>query len=185
LHPNSTYFPYSKRKKLKNMGLFSFLKAAGSTLFGGKAEANDAAAAAPAAADNNSALVEAANRSKAAQLITAVSALGLKVENFDVVVEGDKATLYGQVDTTSVREKVVLIVGNTAGISTVDDRISVINDEPEATFYTVKKGDSLSKIAKEVYGDMMKYPVIFDANKPMLTSPDLIYPGQVLRIPAL
>ena len=46
-------------------------------------------------------------------------------------------------------------------------------------------GDSLSKIAKEHYGNAMKYPVIFEANKPMLEHPDKIYPGQVLRIPAI
>ena len=57
--------------------------------------------------------------------------------------------------------------------------------EPEAVFYTVKSGDTLSKIAKAQYGYAMKYPVIFEANKPMLTSPDLIYPGQVIRIPPL
>jgi len=51
--------------------------------------------------------------------------------------------------------------------------------------YTVKSGDSLSKIAKAHYGDAMKYPVIFEANKPQLTDPDKIYPGQVLRIPPL
>ena len=50
--------------------------------------------------------------------------------------------------------------------------------------YTVVKGDTLSKIAKEMYGDASKYPVIFEANKPMLKDPDKIYPGQVLRIPA-
>jgi len=55
--------------------------------------------------------------------------------------------------------------------------------EPEAKFYTVVSGDSLSKIAKEYYGNAMKYPVIFEANKPMLSHPDKIYPGQVLRIP--
>ncbi|MBP7184191.1 MAG: LysM peptidoglycan-binding domain-containing protein, partial [Saprospiraceae bacterium] len=49
----------------------------------------------------------------------------------------------------------------------------------------VQKGDSLSKIAKAFYGDAMKYPVIFEANKPMLTDPDLIYPGQTLRIPKI
>ena len=49
--------------------------------------------------------------------------------------------------------------------------------------YTVVKGDTLSKIAKEMYGDASKYPVIFEANKPMLKDPDKIYPGQVLRIP--
>ena len=46
-------------------------------------------------------------------------------------------------------------------------------------------GDNLSKIAKAFYGDANKYPVIFEANKPMLSSPDKIYPGQMLRIPAI
>ena len=47
------------------------------------------------------------------------------------------------------------------------------------------RGDTLSKIAKQYYSDANKYPVIFEANKPMLKSPDLIYPGQMLRIPPL
>lgn len=50
-------------------------------------------------------------------------------------------------------------------------------------FYTVKSGDYLSKIAKEVYGNGNRYLEIFEANKPMLKDPDDIYPGQVLRIP--
>ncbi len=49
--------------------------------------------------------------------------------------------------------------------------------------YTVKKGDTLSAIAKETLGNANKYPLIFEANKPMLKDPDKIYPGQVLRIP--
>ena len=56
--------------------------------------------------------------------------------------------------------------------------------KPKAQYHMVQKGDSLSKISKEFYGDPMKYPAIFEANKPMLKDPDLIYPGQVLRIPA-
>ena len=51
--------------------------------------------------------------------------------------------------------------------------------------YEVKSGDTLSKIAREFYGDAMKYPAIFEANKPLLSDPDKIYPGQVLRIPPL
>lgn len=51
--------------------------------------------------------------------------------------------------------------------------------------HVVQKGDTLSKIAKEVYGNAGKYTVIFEANKPMLSDPDKIYPGQTLRIPAL
>lgn len=53
----------------------------------------------------------------------------------------------------------------------------------ESKTYTVKSGDTLSKISKEVYGDANKYQQIFEANKPMLKDPDKIYPGQVLRIP--
>jgi len=48
----------------------------------------------------------------------------------------------------------------------------------------VVKGDTLSAIAKKYYGDANKYNAIFEANKPMLTHPDKIYPGQKLRIPA-
>jgi nucleoid-associated protein YgaU len=55
--------------------------------------------------------------------------------------------------------------------------------EVVSKFYTVKSGDSLSKIAKEFYGEASKYPQIFEANKPMLKDPDRIYPGQMLRIP--
>ena len=58
-------------------------------------------------------------------------------------------------------------------------------ETPTANFYTVKKGDTLSKISKEAYGDPNKYNAIFEANKPMLKHPDKIYPGQVLRIPPL
>ena len=79
----------------------------------------------------------------------------------------------------------MLTLGNNIGISKVDDRINVVKPEPEATFYEVKSGDSLSKIAKAVYGDAKKYNLIFDANTPMLKDPDLIYPGQMLRIPTL
>ena len=54
-------------------------------------------------------------------------------------------------------------------------------------FYTVKKGDNLSKIAEASYGKgkAAKFKLIFEANKPMLKHPDKIYPGQVLRIPDL
>jgi nucleoid-associated protein YgaU len=167
------------------MGLFSFLKAAGAKLVGNKAAENDAAKTAPAANASMDALKEANDKNRAAMLASQVLGHGIQVENLDIAIDDDAATVYGQVDSTSDKEKVILIVGNTEGIATVDDRLSVVNPEPEATFYEVKEGDSLSKIAKEHYGDMMKYPIIFEANKPMLTSEDLIYPGQVLRIPAL
>ena len=89
------------------------------------------------------------------------------------------------VDDQAEREKVILAVGNVAGIARVDDRLEAKKKAPEAQMYTVVAGDSLSKIAKKFYGDAGKYHVIFEANKPMLKDPDKIYPGQVLRIPAL
>jgi nucleoid-associated protein YgaU len=57
--------------------------------------------------------------------------------------------------------------------------------EQPSTFYTVESGDTLGKIAAQHYGDASKYPLIFEANRPMLTDPDKIYPGQTLRIPPL
>ena len=56
-------------------------------------------------------------------------------------------------------------------------------DDPYAQYYVVKKGDSLSKIAEEFYGDKMLYPKIFEANRHLLSDPDKIKPGQKLRIP--
>jgi nucleoid-associated protein YgaU len=90
----------------------------------------------------------------------------------------------------------VLCAGNQYGISKVDCKLTVdappqaaaapaAPAEPESTFYTVQSGDTLGKIAAQQYGDAGKYPVIFEANRPMLTDPDKIYPGQTLRIPPL
>jgi nucleoid-associated protein YgaU len=162
------------------MGLFSFLKDTGAKLFGHKhAEAAVAGAAAPDAAT--------LKLQKEAALVDAVKVLGLQVSELSVEFDDatDTATVYGNAETQSEKEKAILAIGNVEGVSSVDDRMSVNTPEPEATFYQVQKGDSLSKIAIEVYGDWHKYPLIFEANKPMLTDPDLIYPGQVLRIPPL
>jgi nucleoid-associated protein YgaU len=77
----------------------------------------------------------------------------------------------------------VLCCGNVAGVAAVKDMMSVDQSAPEAKFYTVVSGDTLSKISRQFYGDANKYTTIFEANKPMLKSPDRIYPGQNLRIP--
>lgn len=159
------------------MGLFSFIKNAGAAIGIGKSEAEEAAEAA--------AETKAANLAAAAKMIETTQALGLEVEGIKVAINNDTATVSGLASDQATREKVILVVGNTEGIAQVDDQLEVKVQEPEATFYTVKKGDYLSKISKAVYGDAMKYEIIFEANKPMLTHPDKIYPGQVLRIPAL
>lgn len=160
------------------MGLFSFIKNAGAKVFGiGKTTAEEAADKAVA--------VAAEAKLKASKLTNAVETLGFEVLDLNIEVAGDNATVWGQAASQATREKVVLVIGNTEGIATVDDRMTVEVEEPAAQFHTVVSGDYLSKIAKKYYGDAMKYPVIFEANKPMLTDPDKIYPGQVLRIPAL
>ena len=109
--------------------------------------------------------------------------MGLKVQDLGVRADGDKVTLTGTVASQADREKIVLLVGNTEGTGSVDDQLKVEKPEPEGQYYEVKSGDSLSKIAKQFYGNANKYPVIFEANKPMLKDPDEIYPGQKLRIP--
>lgn len=160
------------------MGLFSFIKNAGAKVFGiGKTTEEEAAESAVKKAE--------IEKEKAGKLAKAVETLGFKVLDLNVEVNGDSAVVWGLADSQATREKVVLVLGNTEGIATVDDRMTVAIPEPEAQFHTVVKGDYLSKIAKKYYGDAMKYPVIFEANKPMLTDPDKIYPGQVLRIPNL
>lgn len=163
------------------MGLFSFMKNAGSKLFGKETKE---AAANPTAVDAAN-RIEQANKLKTMALRGVIEALNLPIQNLELDVLDDAVTVYGQTDSQADREKVILAIGNVDGIATVDDRISVVNPEPEAQFYEVKKGDTLSKIAKEYYGNAMKYPVIFEANKPMLKDPNLIYPGQMLRIPAI
>ena len=114
-----------------------------------------------------------------------VEILGLKAEDLTVTFDDGVVTVGGKAPTQAEREKIVLVLGNTQGVARVDDQLVIAVVEPEAALYTVKSGDSLSRIAKAHYGDAMKYPVIFEANQPMLKDPDRIYPGQVLRIPAL
>ncbi|QIK80212.1 LysM and BON domain-containing protein [Lysobacter sp. HDW10] len=129
---------------------------------------------------------------------------GMKIE-----VDGSTVTLSGQATDIMSKEKAVLIAGNVQGIDKVDDQLTVpvsnadfsdVQSSVETVqnigsgggggegwtsrTYTVEKGDTLSKISKEMYGDANKYNRIFEANKPMLKHPDKIYPGQVLRIPA-
>ena len=152
------------------MGLVSFLKGAGEKVFG-KSDAT-------------------LEKEKAEAIVKHIQKYDLYVKDLVVTVEGETVTLNGEVSSVLERNRVVVVTGNVEGISAVNDHL-VLNIpepevvEPEKQYYTVVKGDYLSKIAKRVYGDAMKYNIIFEANKPMLSDPDKIYPGQVLVIPAL
>jgi nucleoid-associated protein YgaU len=153
------------------MGLISFIKTAGSKIFGKSEEKKEL--------------------EKAALIADHIKKYGFNTSDIQVKVDGEKVTLTGSIDTIENKNKIIVTAGNIEGISTVEDLIFVkfppvvAPPVPEKQFYTVKKGDYLSKIAKEVYGNANKYNIIFEANKPMLKDPDLIYPGQVLVIPPL
>ncbi len=168
------------------MGIFDFVKSVGKKLGIGDDE--------PPAAD---------------KLKKELDSYNLGTDKVDVEVQGDKVVLKGVVKDQSIFEKAVIAVGNTLGISKVEagelkivapesglkldgnvDMTSLVKASTpakEPVFYTVKKGDNLSKISEKHYGKgkASKYTVIFEANRPMLTHPDKIYPGQVLRIPDL
>ena len=166
------------------MGLMSFMKEAGEKLFGrGEAKAAQEAAAAAPTPEKVAALSKAAGDA----IGTYVKAQGLTVNGMDIGFDAPSATVTvaGTVADQTTKEKVLLCCGNVAGVEKVNDLLVVETPQPEAQWHTVVSGDNLSKIAKKFYGDANKYPVIFDANKPMLTHPDKIYPGQMLRMPPL
>ena len=164
------------------MGLMSFIKEAGEKLFGGKeAKAAPAPSAAPPSPQDVAALSATAGKAIADYIGTQ----GLDVKGLDVKFEATSSTVTvsGTVPDQATKEKVLLCCGNVAGVAAVNDMLVVEAPQPESQWHTVVSGDNLSKIAKKFYGDPNKYPLIFEANKPMLKHPDKIYPGQLLRIP--
>lgn len=139
-----------------------------------------------------------------------VTRLGLQISNFGIKIDDGVATLTGLAVNRAEASKIVMAVGNTDGITKVDNQMRVPlasiqpapgaatpapaaaaaghgddhADEDKVVFYQVASGDTLSAIAKKHYGNAALYNVIFEANRPMLSDPDKIYPGQVLRIPS-
>lgn len=144
------------------MGLFSFIKEAGAKIFGsGSAKA--------ATADD---------------LQKELAGHGLP-SDVAIQIDGDKVKVSGNAVSTEQAEKIILALGNTTGVAQVESDLAVTKEAPAAVFYTVKKGDTLWKIAEEHYGKGQgaKYTEIVKANTPPVKNPDLIQPGWVLRIP--
>ena len=167
------------------MGMFSFIKEAGEKLFGRK-EVEDAAAKAASDASAQAHLDQ-LNAGAAQSIATYIGAQGLDIDGLVVEFDGatGSVTLQGTAATQEISEKAALCCGNVGGVSQVNNLIAVSDSAGESQFHDVVRGDTLSAIAKTYYGNAAKYPVIFEANKPMLSHPDKIYPGQKLRIPPL
>jgi len=160
------------------MGLFSFVKEAGEKLLGTADEAAETAPDIPAPPPAEMPVT-------ASSLHGMLARHGLAPADLSMGFNDGTATVSGTIASAADREKIILALGNTRGVAEVDDQLTVEGEAPEPVFYTVQSGDTLSGIAKTQYGNAMKYPAIFEANRPLLSDPNRIYPGQVLRIPAL
>lgn len=106
------------------------------------------------------------------------------VENLAVDVKDGVATLSGEAESAEALEKAVLMTGNVEGISeVVADAVDAPESKATVLYYEIKSGDTLWKIASEHLGDGNRYPEIFEANREVIQDPDLIFPGQKIRIP--
>jgi len=141
------------------MGLFDFAKDFGKKIFGGEDD-------------------------PAAKIQDSIASANPGVEGLGVTFDDGVVSLSGKAESAEALEKAVLIAGNVQGVSEV--RIGAMDapdPEPSVEYYTIVSGDSLSKIAKQFYGNAMDYSKLFDANREVIKDPDLIYPGQKIRIP--
>ena len=141
------------------MGLFDFATDMGKKLFGGDDDPADKIK--ESIDENNPGISE------------------LSVGYKDGVVD-----LGGKANSADAVEKAVLLAGNVKGVTEVkiDDMVAPA-PAPDVEYYTIVSGDSLSKIAKNYYGNAMDYKHLFEANREVIKDPDLIYPGQKIRIP--
>jgi len=141
------------------MGLFDFAKSMGKKIFDNDDEAPD-------------------------KIKAALEEDNPGIDDLDVAYADGKVSLKGKAKSAEAMEKAVLIAGNTHGVTDVDvSGLESPGAESGVVYHTVESGDTLSKIAKEYLGDAMAYPKIFEANREVIKDPDLIYPGQKIRIP--
>lgn len=141
------------------MGLFDFVKEIGHKLFNRDEEA----------AEKIKKHIEASNPG---------------VDGLQVVYKNGVVSLSGQATSAEAMEKAVLMAGNVQGVAEVD--ISGLQAPPvlaKVEYYIIKKGDTLSAIAKQFYGKPNEYPRIFEANREVIKDANLIFPGQKIRIP--
>ena len=106
------------------------------------------------------------------------------IENLGVSVSDGVVSLSGSASSAEALEKAVLMAGNVQGVSEVKvDGVEAPSLGGNVEYYEIQSGDTLSGIAKKYLGNAMDYPKIFEANREVIKDPDLIYPGQKIRIP--
>jgi nucleoid-associated protein YgaU len=141
------------------MEMFNFIKNIGQKLFTHDDEA----------ADNIKAHIEAANHG---------------IQKLNVKFKEGTVWLAGAADSAEVKEKTILMAGNIKGVAKViADDLMAPQPQEEVEFFEVRVGDSLSTIAFLHYGNPNEYPRIFEANREVIKNPNLIYPGQKIRVP--
>jgi len=162
------------------MGMISFLKEAGEKLFGHSPEI-----AAAVAEPSNAEKAAAANTAAATAIGSYIRAQNLPADQLTITFDGATqfVTVAGTVADQVTKEKIVLCCGNVQNVAGVNDEIETSEPADASQYHLVAHGDTLSAIAKKFYGNANAYPKIFEANQPMLSNPDKIYPGQLLRIP--
>lgn len=141
------------------MGLFDFAKNIGNKIFGSEEEAPE-------------------------KLKKHIEDDNPGIEGLEIKVQDGVATIHGKTDDPSALEKVVLMAGNAMGIEEVNvDAVEAPAQTEEVVYYEIVSGDSLWKIAQKHYGDGNQYTKIFEENKEVIKDPDLIFPGQKIRLP--
>ena len=169
------------------MSIISFFKEAGEKLFGHKeAEAAATQAQASPSSAELQAKAAAANQTAATAIEGYIAAQKLTADGLNVEFDGasGQVSVSGTAAAQATKEKILLCCGNVHGVAKVNDLMTVSQPADESKWHTVVAGDTLSAIAKTYLGNASAYPKIFEANKPMLSDPNKIYPGQMLRIPA-
>jgi nucleoid-associated protein YgaU len=106
------------------------------------------------------------------------------IEGLQVEFKNGVVSIAGQATSAEAMEKAVLMAGNVQGVSEVNiDKLQAPPVQAKVEYYIIKKGDTLSAIAKQFYGKANDYPKIFEANREVIKDANLIFPGQKIRIP--
>lgn len=106
------------------------------------------------------------------------------IDGLQVEVQGGTAVLKGTATSADALEKAVLMAGNAMGIENVEAAdVEAPEQTIEVEYYEIQSGDSLWKIADQFYGNGSEYAKLFEANREVIKDPDLIFPGQMIRIP--